>query len=202
MALTRKSLALFIVMLALVGGMAAAAAIALADQGNEGASSKGVKTVKFDVAEDATRFVFDEKPVDEDGLPAYGNSFVTQGYIYPHGTLDDANGVKPNGEPQFPKKVIGEWTCRGWFVGEGASTKSGLWVSTTQLYDLGDEPGKVTLVTDGSEIADIGVPSKRAITGGTGPYREAAGEASQKLLGFNQSEGVNLRFELKVSNAK
>jgi hypothetical protein len=198
MTLTRKSVALFIVLALLIGGYAAATTAA-ANQAGENASAAQVKTVKFDVAEDATRFVFDEKPVDEDGLPAYGNSFVTQGYIYPHGTLDDTNGVKPNGEPQFPKKVIGEWTCRGWFVGEGASTESGPWVSTTQLYDLGDKPGEVTLVTDGSEIADVGVPSKRAITGGTGPYREAAGEGSQKLLGFNESEGVNLRFELKVS---
>jgi hypothetical protein len=198
MTLTRKSVALFIVLALLIGGYAAATTAA-ANQAGENASAAQVKTVKFDVAEDATRFVFDEKPVDEDGLPAYGNSFVTQGYIYPYGTLDGSNGVKPNGEPQFPKKVIGEWTCRGWFVGEGASTESGPWVSTTQLYDLGDKPGEVTLVTDGSEIADVGVPSKRAITGGTGPYREAAGEGSQKLLGFNESEGVNLRFELKVS---
>jgi hypothetical protein len=198
MTLTRKSVALFIVLALLIGGYAAATTAA-ANQAGENASPAQVKTVKFDVAEDATRFVFDEKPVDEDGLPAYGNSFVTQGYIYPYGTLDGSNGVKPNGEPQFPKKVIGEWTCRGWFVGEGASTESGPWVSTTQLYDLGDKPGEVTLVTDGSEIADVGVPSKRAITGGTGPYREAAGEGSQKLLGFNESEGVNLRFELKVS---
>lgn len=72
-------------------------------------------------------------------------------------------------------------------------------MSTTQLYDLGDEPGEVTLVSDGAEIADVGVKVKRAITGGTGPYSGAGGEASQKLLGFNKSEGVNLRFELEVS---
>jgi hypothetical protein len=199
MALTRKSAVLFIVMAVLIGGYAVAATAA-ADQDDKNASPDRAKTIRFDVAEDATRFVFDEKPVDEAGLPAYGNSFVTQGYIYPHGTLNGTNGVKANGEPQFPKKVIGEWTCRGWFVGDGASTKSGPWVSTTQLYDLGDRPGEVMLVSDGAEIADVGVPIKRAITGGTGPYKVATGEASQKLLGFNKSEGVNLRFELKVGN--
>lgn len=206
MTITRNSLALLIVLLVLAGGYAAAAT-ATANQGStdtrpDRAATKNLgqtQPVKFDVAEDATRFVFDEAPVDEDGLPAYGNSFVTQGYIYPHGTLEDGNGVKANGEPQFPKKVIGEWTCRGWFIGEGASTKSGPWVSTTQLYDLGSKPGKVTLVSDGAEIADVGVPIRRAITGGTGPYSEAGGEASQKLLGFNESEGVNLRFVLEVS---
>ncbi|HZA22612.1 MAG TPA: hypothetical protein VFA32_08420, partial [Dehalococcoidia bacterium] len=40
--------------------------------------------LKFDVAEDATRFVFDEAPVFDDGLPAYGNAFVTSGYLYEH----------------------------------------------------------------------------------------------------------------------
>ena len=196
MSATRKSIALFVVLAVLIGGYAAAAT-ARADR--DDAPTVQTKTIRFDVAEDATRFVFDEQSVDEDGLPAYGNEFITQGYIYPHGTLDGTNGVKANGEPQFPNKVIGEWTCRGWFVGDGASTKSGPWVSTTQLYDLGEKPGGKTLVTDGVEIADVGVPVKRAITGGTGPNRDARGEGAQKLLGFNESEGVNLRFELKVN---
>ena len=34
----------------------------------------------FDVAEDLSRFVHDESPVFDDGMPAYGNAFVTQGY--------------------------------------------------------------------------------------------------------------------------
>ena len=50
----------------------------------------------FDVAEDITRFVFAAAPVFDDGLPAYGNAFVTQGYIYPAGTLSNgAEGVNP-----------------------------------------------------------------------------------------------------------
>lgn len=127
-----------------------------------------VNVVKFDVAESASRFVFDEEPVFDDGFPAYGNAFVTQGYIYPHGTLDGSNGVLPNGEPEFPDKVIGEWTCRGWFVGDGAHTESGPWVITTQVYDLGDAPGDVTLVSEGYELADVNESVQRAITGGTG----------------------------------
>ncbi|MGF1470110.1 MAG: hypothetical protein ACFB50_00010 [Rubrobacteraceae bacterium] len=206
MTITRKSVAILIALLVLITG-AVAATTALASQGyvagygdkpDKGKQYGKVKTVKFDVAEDATRFVFDDEPRDDDGLPEYGNSFVTQGYIYPEGTLEESNGVKANGEPEFPNKVIGEWTCRGWFIGEGATTESGPWVSTTQLYDLGDEPGEVTLVTDGSEISDVNEEVKRAITGGTGPYKRAAGEGGQTLLGFNATEGVNLSFELKV----
>lgn len=37
----------------------------------------------FDVAEDLTRFVYAETQRFEDDMPAYGNAFVTQGYIYP-----------------------------------------------------------------------------------------------------------------------
>ena len=43
--------------------------------------------LQFDIAEIGTRFVFDEAPVFDDGFPAYGNAFVTEGYIYEAGTL-------------------------------------------------------------------------------------------------------------------
>ena len=156
------------------------------------------EVVKFDVAEDATRFVFDEAPVFDDGLPAYGNPFVTSGYIYEHGTLNGSNGVLADGSPEFPDKVIGTWLCRGWFIGDGAHTESGALVVTTQYYQFGDEPGVETLVTDGVEIADLNKQLYRAITGGTGKYSNARGQGTQELLGFNQTEGVNLRFELSV----
>ena len=73
--------------------------------------------VRFDVAEDHTRFVFSPAPVHEDGLPAYGNPFLTQGYIYEAGTLDGGvEGVNPDGSPAFPDRIIGSWTCDGWYV--------------------------------------------------------------------------------------
>ena len=164
--------------------------------------------LRFDVAESGPKFVFDEAPLLDSGLPAYGNSFVTQGYIYPYGTLDGHNGVNADGSPEFPDKVIGEWTCRGFFIGNGAETESGPWVITTQHYDLyspydhGYGPDKagtrMNLVTDGYELVDIGVAGQRPITGGTGPFRRASGQADQTLLGHNASEGVNLRFEVAV----
>jgi hypothetical protein len=168
------------------------------EQEQTGTSEAGTHVLRFDVAEDATRFVFDEAPVHEDGLPAYGNAFVTQGYIYEPGTLNGSNGVLKDGTPEFPEKVIGEWTCRGWFVGDGAHTESGPWVITTQLYNFGEAYGDVTLVTEGYEIADLNEAIERAITGGTGPYKAAQGEGTQILLGFNATEGVNSRFELHV----
>ena len=157
------------------------------------------EVLRFDVAEDATRFVFDDAPVLDNGFPAYGNSFITRGYIYPAGTLNGSNGVNPDGSPQFPDLVLGEWVCRGWFVGEdGAAASSGEFVITTQLYNFGTELGEETLVSDGWELADVGVPVARAITGGTGRFSNVGGEAKQEFLGFNATEGVNLTFELYI----
>ena len=170
----------------------------------------------FSVAESGARFSFDEAPVFEDGLPAYGNAFVTQGFIYPYGTLNDSNGVineyddKGNlvdVHPEFPEQVIGEWVCRGYFIGNGFRTETGPVVITTQLYDFYAEPGaqvspvkasgRLNLVTEGYELVDVGVPVERAVTGGTGRFKRARGEAVQVLLGTNASEGVNLRFSIR-----
>jgi hypothetical protein len=155
------------------------------------------RVIQVDVAEAGTRFVFDEAPVYEDGMPDYGNSFVTEGYLYPAGTLSESNGVLPNGDPEFPELVIGTWTCRGWFIGEGAYTESGPWVITTQVYDMGEEVGSEMIITEGFELSDIGIEGQRAITGGTGHFNQARGTMSQTLIGFNETMGVNLQVTLQ-----
>jgi hypothetical protein len=170
-----------------------------------------VEVLEFDVAEDMGRFVFDTDVAFEDGMPKHGSSFITQGYIYPIGTITcadgrcngvittrDADGAIVKVEPEFPDKVLGEWTCRGFFVGEGAHAKAGPMVITTQLYNFGQELGDRTLVSEGYELADVGVAIERAITGGTGQYRDARGEGEQIFLGFNTSDGVSLRLTLEV----
>jgi hypothetical protein len=157
--------------------------------------------LRFDVAEDMTRFAFDPTQVDDDGLPTHGNAFVTQGYIYPYGTLSGSNGVNADGSPEFPEKVLGEWFCRGWFLGDAATTTTGPLVITTQVYVFGEGLDTATLVTDGYELADVNKEIARAITGGTGPYANAGGEGRQTLIGVNASEGFNLRFELDVQTS-
>jgi hypothetical protein len=163
--------------------------------------------LRLDMAEDATRWVFSKDTANEDGLPIYGTSFVTQGYLYPEGTLTESNGVLADGRPEFPDKVIGQWTCRGWYIGEGHLTKTGPIVVTTQIYNLGGEYrlggefGVATITTEGYEIADVGVPVQRAITGGTGDFASAHGEQRQEMLGLNATEGVNLRIEIAVETA-
>ena len=155
------------------------------------------KNLRFDIAENGSRFSFDAEPVDENGLPAYGGEFITQGYLYPHGFLDTHNGVMEDGSPAYPNEVLGRWVCRGWHIGEGASTVTGPWVVTTQIFDLKEEFGKQTIITEGYELSDIDLPINRAITGGTGKYSRARGNSTQKLLGFNQSQGVNVRVVLR-----
>ena len=157
--------------------------------------------LRFDVAEDATHFVFDPDLADDDGMPAYGTSFITHGYLYPAGTLSEGNGVNADGSPEFPDQVLGEWICRGWFVGDGMRTTTGAIVVTSQLYTFGDTPGEAMLSSDGYELADVGVEVTRAITGGTGSFVGAGGEARQILLGLNATEGVNLQFELELEGA-
>jgi hypothetical protein len=156
--------------------------------------------LRFDVAEDMTQFAFDPDLTHDDGMPAYGATFITSGYIYPAGTLDGSNGVNADGSPEFPDQVLGQWVCRGWFVGEGARTTTGAMVITSQIYNFGDSLGQATLTSDGYELADVGVEIERAITGGTGPFASAGGVARQTFLGFNASEGVSLQYELDIES--
>lgn len=156
----------------------------------------------FDVAEIGSRFVPDDAPF-KDGLPAYGNSFITQGYIYPPGTLEPCDnvvtvceGVNPDGSAQWPDKVIGRWSCFGWHVADAATATSGASVVTTQIYEFSEMPGRVTFVSDGFELVfGDSTPIFRAVTGGTGPLSKVVGEVSQSYLGFpNTGGGVNLQF--------
>ena len=162
------------------------------------------QALEVDIAEDGTRFVIADSPVFDDGFPAHGNAFITQGYIYPAGTLTDSNGVNPDGTPQFPDQVIGEWSCSGYFIGEGAHATEGAWVYTTQLFAFGDDAdtGAETIVVTGYEGAEVGATVTGAITGGTGTYATAVGEADQELLGINNPDlptmGINKTVELTI----
>ena len=159
----------------------------------------GEALAKFDVAEDHTTFAFAPAPVDADGMPAHGNPFVTQGYIYPAGTLSGTDaGVLEDGSPAYPNKVLGIWTCDGWFVGDAMATKSGTWLISRQVYEF--DNGDI-LISQGPEIADEGKKSARAITGATGDYADNDGVIFQTLLGFNDHMGVNATFEIVNADA-
>ncbi|MGF1563449.1 MAG: hypothetical protein ACFB3T_14870 [Geminicoccaceae bacterium] len=151
------------------------------------------KITAFDVAEDHTRFVFDEAPAHDDGMPAHGNALITQGYIYPAGTLDDGPGVSEDGAPSHPDRVLGTWTCTGWFTGAGAHTERGAWLVSRQVYHF--EPSGALLVSQGPEYNIVAEAKPRPITGATGAY---AGDAAieQTFLGFHKHGGVKIRFKI------
>lgn len=154
----------------------------------------------FEVAENGTRFAFDESPVFDDGMPGYGNPFVTEGYIYEEGTLADGGGVNPDGSPTHPDAVIGTWICEGTLIGDGARTSTGPWVVSTQVFDFDEFDGLDALITSGVEISDIGEEVQRAVVGGTGEHVGAVGTQHQVLEAFNDSAGVNLSITLQPAD--
>lgn len=189
-----------------LAALAAVTGITVGAASYAAADDKGrVRAIEVDVAEDGTRFMIDEAPVFDDGFPAYGNAFVTQGYIYPAGTLTHGNGVNPDGSPEFPDKVIGEWTCSGYFIADGAHTTEGSWVYTTQLFAFGKDAdnGAETIVVTGYESGIVGDTVTGAITGGTGRYMTARGQADQTFLGMNNPDlttmGINKNVEIRVA---
>lgn len=181
----------------------------------ERAIKQGKRKIAFEVAENGTRFVFDEAPVDANGFPLYGNPFITQGFIYPAGTLDpddpardgvipvrDAGGNIVGVEPEFPDRLLGTWICYGTvFAQDGFNIASGPTVISTQLYEFTEVSGavgKISLTSNGLELIDLGKEVQRAVIGGTGPFRKARGQVTQTFIGVNETEGFVLRFEADV----
>jgi hypothetical protein len=164
--------------------------------------SRASDVLTFDIAENAAWFVSQQEPVfEEDGYPAYGNPFLTQGYIYPGGTLNGSNGVLENGEPEFPDQVIGRWVCRGWvYAADGFHAESGALVVTSQVFQLGQSVGAESLMTEGFDLADINRANERAVVGGTGQYVGARGVQVETLLGYNRTQGVDFHVELHLED--
>lgn len=154
--------------------------------------------LRFDVAEDGTRFVWAGDPERVDGMPAGSTPYVTQGYIYPEGTLSEGNGANADGSPEFPEKVIGQWSCWGWHLAASDHAESAPWL-TTHLFNFGDAYGQASLISEGYGIDEIGVALERVVSGGTGPYAGATGVQRETNLGFNSSNGMNFRYELRLS---
>ena len=194
--LLRLLLAAFVLSAVMMAPPSPVSATAAVNHPGDWAVTNGV-----DIAEDGTRFAFDQNgPLLENGYPAYGNAFVTQGYLYPNGTLDDTNGVLSDGSPEFPELVLGTWTCWGFMIGDGAATVDGPWVISTQLFEF-ENDGVVTdaIVTVGTEAPPGNPAVQRAVTGGTGRFAIAGGQVAQTALGFNTSEGVNLTVDFRLT---
>ena len=129
-----------------------------------------------------------DKP--EDTQPERGAFFVTEGRIFPAGTIpkggtpEAPNDFDPNGAG-----AIGTWFCRGTHLVSGALFPvTARAVHTGQLYLMPNE--RKSISTEGVEGAGATV---RPVTGGTGPFAGYTGEQRQELIGFNATGGVNLR---------
>lgn len=203
------TLALMVVMMVFVMGAAAYQAVAAQPVtspsapnntlGQENKEKKGKKQVlAVEIAEDATRFVFSSERLFDDGMPQYGTPYITQGYIYPEGTLNGTNGVLADGSPEFPDMVLGEWTCYGWMIGNGAYTETGPLAVSTQMFHFNESYENATIVTEGFEMADIGVPFERVISGGTGLLNGVEGQQVQELMGYTEQMAVSLSIELHL----
>jgi hypothetical protein len=154
--------------------------------------------LRFDVAENAANFAWAGDPELVDGLPAGRTAFLSQGYIYPADTLTDSNGVLADGSPEFPDMVLGQWSCWGWYMGTGRPAGNASWL-TTHLVNFGEPWGAASLVSEGYSIDDLELALERAIVGGTGPYAGARGVQLETNLGFNASNGINVRYEYRLA---
>jgi hypothetical protein len=159
-------------------------------------SADGV--LRFEVAEDHSRFAWAGDPTLTNGVPEGRTAYIAQGYLYPTGTLTDANGVNADGTPEFPDKVLGQWLCYGWYLGADDHVGAAPWVSS-HLFNFGSAWGAATLLSEGFDIDDVGVPMERAIAGGSGPYADARGTQLETNLGLNATDGLNIRFEVQLA---
>jgi hypothetical protein len=145
-----------------------------------------------DVAEDlAGKFVPTfVKP--EHSQPERGSFFVTEGRVFPAGTIQgDGSGFHPSQSGH-----IGVWICRGThLVAASQIPAASWWVSSAQLFVLGRQ-GKEQLASDGIEGKGT---VTRIVTGGAGNFAGWTGEQTQTFLGFNPTGGVNLRVTFKLS---
>lgn len=184
-AFTRSTLRAATLGLALVA--AAAVVPAVAEE-----QPKDTLVFTVDIAEDFALF----NPTlvrPTDTQPERGSFFVTEGNIYPAGTIQ---GDGATFDPNSPG-ALGRWFCRGTHLVSGAEFPfSARAVHTAQLYLLPDE--SKSIATEGVEG---NVPVLRAIAGGTGPFKGYIGEQRQELLGFNATGGVNLRVTFTLKKA-
>lgn len=168
-----------------------------------------------DIAGDCNRFIAEGRGhLDPELNPVFGDTFVQEGIIYQGGTFavmcpeQMDCGLTDTGEPEFPERVIGKWTCYGAFIGNGLVTTEGSWIVSTQVYDFAAEPvdndvftpGKHGLISHGTERVDF-EPFERAVTGGFGKYRNATGQVEQVKVGFNQTTCENFTFSFKTMPA-
>jgi hypothetical protein len=143
-----------------------------------------------DVAEDMSLFAEPRVPVGTE--PLRGSFFITEGKIFPAGTIPGISGDQF--DPNAAAGSVGTWFCKGTFLVKGSLfDKTPMAVLSDQLYLLSND--NQSIATTGTEGS---APTVRAVIGGTGPYAGYTGEQRQEFLGFNKTGGVNLRVKITL----
>jgi hypothetical protein len=172
--------------------LAAAAGLALvlgpaahAQESDPGRKQEPI-VITVDVAEDLTGKFVPTLVKPEHTQPERGSFFVTEGRVFPAGTIEgDGSTFDP-----YRSGHIGIWICRGTHLVSASEIPAApLWVDSAQIFVLGRQ-GKEYLATEGIEGSGT---VRRIVTGGTGNYAGWRGEQQQTFLGFNPTGGVNLR---------
>ena len=140
----------------------------------------------IDVAEDLAGKFVPTLVKPEHTQPERGSFFVTEGRVFPGGTIEgDGSTFDP-----YRSGHIGIWICRGTHLVSASEIPAApLWVTSAQLFVLGRQ-GKEQIATEGVEGSGT---STRIVTGGAGNFIGFVGEQRQTFLGFNKTGGVNLR---------
>jgi hypothetical protein len=164
----------------------------LAGAANDKSAPNDTIVFTVDIAEDFSLF-YPTLVRPSDTQPERGSFFVTEGNIFPGGTIEgDGAAFDPNGEG-----ALGRWFCRGThLVSATEFPTSARAVHTAQLYLFPDESRSIA-----TEGVEGNVPVLRAVTGGTGRFSGYVGEQRQELLGFNATGGVNLRVTFILKRA-
>lgn len=147
-----------------------------------------------DVAEDLAGKFVPTLVKPEHTQPERGSFFVTEGRVFPAGTIaGDGADFDP-----YSRGHVGVWICRGThLVSASEIPAASLWVSTAQVFILGRQ-GKEQLTTEGIEGKGT---VTRIVTGGAGNFNGFIGEQRQEFLGFNKTGGVNLRVTFTLTKA-
>jgi hypothetical protein len=159
-----------------------------AEQVNTAHARNDVEVIEFtvDVAEDLNGKFVPTLVKPEDTQPERGSFFVTEGRIFPAGTIQ---GDGADFDP-YRSGHVGVWICRGTHLVSASEIPAAQWwVDTAQIFVLGRQ-ARDQLATEGIEGAGT---VTRIVTGGTGNFAGWAGEQRQTFLGFNATGGVNLR---------
>jgi hypothetical protein len=124
--------------------------------------------------------------------PNRGTPFIVDGKVFPGGTLPTGIGM---GDPN-QSGSIASWSCRGTFTSTLGTEDIGF--NTTQMFHFGDGDAIWTEGLEGG-LGKIGVITHRAIVGGTGRFKGAAGEVIQEALGTNVTGTPNIRLTFQIA---